>query len=169
MPAMTKLMPAKLRAVLVCVQSNSAQCKLAQSLTPRSVGQFGIFEKCLQNILKKSTYEPQIPRKWRCSKAKKFFDSKAKKFLRLCCVSLLGVRLRRVLVARSLTPCRVSLRRVLSPCSVSLRRVTYLANISSKMNLQANFQPVYHGPRWVRFMQKNRTRFLKFFFLCDFF
>ena len=59
-----KCVTAKLRTVLVSMESDSAQCKSERSLTPPSVSQFWIFEKLskivrnfFENNSKKSSYE----------------------------------------------------------------------------------------------------------------
>ena len=59
-PAKTKWMPAKLRAVLACVGSDSAQCQSTLD-----------FRKYFEN----STNESQIPWKLRCSRAKKLIKA----------------------------------------------------------------------------------------------
>ena len=71
-PEKTKLMPAKLRAVLVCAESDSAQC------------QFWIFEKCskiFRKINKWTLHSPEM----------QMFDSK-KKFDSAQCQPILDFR-----------------------------------------------------------------------------
>ena len=77
-PAQTKLLPAKLRAVLDTFGFSEnliidyAQCQPAWSPTPRSVSQFWIFRKFSQNISKIRHMDPRFPGNGGFRKLKKF-------------------------------------------------------------------------------------------------